>query len=128
MNRRPSRPVQRTLAIRRSAGRWLIATFLLVFGAAALASVPVSSSLELKEHARSTTDLQRLANPQREARGIVEALLPRGTGGGKDFLIVRAVETAEAAFAFAMPSVFVRGSERLPLRSFFARAPPALMA
>ena len=128
LNRRPSGPVPQTRAIRRGAEQWLIATFLLLFGAAAVASFPVSSSLELKEHASSATDLQRLAKAPREVRGIVQVLLAKSAGGGKELLPVRAAEIVEAVYSFAVPVVEIRGRGRSPLRSFYARAPPASMA
>jgi hypothetical protein len=126
--RRPSAPVQQARAIRRGAEQWVIATLLLLFGAAAVATFPVASSLELKEHASSTNQLQRQAEAPREVRGIVRTLVPKSAGGGKYLLPAQAAAIAEVAFSFTVPSVAARKSERSRPRSFDARAPPAAMA
>lgn len=106
----------------------MIATFLLLFGAAAVASFPASSSLELKEHASSATDLQRQAKAPREVRGIVRTLVPKSAGTGKELLPVRAAAMTVAVYTLVVPSLDVRNSERSPPRLFDARAPPAAVA
>jgi hypothetical protein len=112
----------------RGAEPWLIATFLLLFGAAAMASLPVTSSLQGKEQARSASDRPVLVEVKREVSGTFRQLVPKRSGGGKDLLPARAQAMAEAihpsrAYQFKSGD----GVQSAP-RLYQVRAPPVRLA
>jgi hypothetical protein len=106
----------------------MLATLLLVFGAAAVASVPVSSAFERKEHARSADDVQRIAEVRHEARGIVSAVQRKGASGGKDILPNRSVADVGATRSVNAQGLEFSDGTRVAQRPFKARAPPVLKA
>ena len=108
---------------------WLLAALLLLFGATLAA--PASGSFDrAPRHATSSSAEAERAHRDvlRTASRAVRAVQPKGSGGGKDLLPARSVETFSDT-----PSMRLRRAEPLSLagtfaRAFDARAPPYLTA
>ncbi|MCE9521472.1 MAG: hypothetical protein K8S25_03460 [Alphaproteobacteria bacterium] len=123
----------RARVMRAGAESWLLATFMLLFGAALFASLPAASAVASKPSAHFTTDAQRLAAADGSERGIVRApsrvvraVAPKFGGGGNDLIAAGAPSVAGFAALRGVYSSAVASDARILERAFRARAPPRL--
>jgi hypothetical protein len=103
---------------------WLIAMFLLLSGAAALASLPASSSFQFKEQARAAGDRQGPAEAKREVNGTIRQLAADRSDGGDDLLPAYAEAIAEADYSVRVYQFEIVDGVQWAPHFFRARAPP----
>ena len=131
----PAGTIHQARALRGGTDSWLLATFLLLFGAALVASVPASPGVPSSLRGHSSQDAQRAASTANPERGVVRAqsrvvraVQPKGAGGGVDLLAVCMVDIACIGAPREIFAADVSIDARVAPRAFHARAPPLLTA